>query len=252
MYCNTVHSQARHLLIIACSQRKRLDDGLLPAIARYDGPTFRLLRRFLQQQPLESLDIYILSAEFGLVWQEYLIPYYDHKMTNKRARELQPEVIAKLKYTFNITSYEKVCICVGKNYFKALDGYDKLITSTSSVQIATGSLGKKLFHLYAWLYGNPPENSHAHLEKNAVLGKACLKGIEVEMTSAEVIDIARRALEDKKGNPNSYQSWYVLVDGKRVSPKWLVSQLTKLPVSKFHSIAARRMLIQLGVKVSCL
>jgi len=31
------------LLILSCSQRKRPDSGLLPAIERYDGPVFRVV-----------------------------------------------------------------------------------------------------------------------------------------------------------------------------------------------------------------
>jgi hypothetical protein len=39
------------MLILACSRRKRPDEGLLPAIERYDGPAFRVLRRFLREMP---------------------------------------------------------------------------------------------------------------------------------------------------------------------------------------------------------
>ena len=39
------------MLILACSRRKRPDEGLLPAIERYDGPTFCVLRRFLREVP---------------------------------------------------------------------------------------------------------------------------------------------------------------------------------------------------------
>ncbi|WP_373537310.1 DUF6884 domain-containing protein [Microcoleus sp.] len=70
----------RHLLILACSQRKRSDTDSLPAIERYDGPTFRLLRRFLRKQPSAPLEIYILSAKFGLIPSDYPIPDYDQKM----------------------------------------------------------------------------------------------------------------------------------------------------------------------------
>ena len=52
-------SQSRHLLIISCTRRKSSDVGLIPAIARYDGPKFRVLRRFFQQQPLNYLDIIV-------------------------------------------------------------------------------------------------------------------------------------------------------------------------------------------------
>jgi hypothetical protein len=35
----------RYLLILACSQRKRPDPGLLPAIERYDGVNFRIFEK---------------------------------------------------------------------------------------------------------------------------------------------------------------------------------------------------------------
>lgn len=237
----------RHLLILACSQRKRLDTESLPAIERYDGPTFRLLRRFLRKQPSAPLEIYILSAKFGLIPSDYLIPNYDQRMTKMRSRQLQPEVIAKFENILNAKSYQQLCICLGRDYFLALDKYDMLIKSGLAVRIATGSLGKKLATLHDWLYGKPPELASG--KAIDLQGKACLKGIEVVLTAAEVLDVARQALVEGKGNPASYQSWYVLVGDRRVSPKWVVSLLTGLPVSDFHSSAARRMLQQLGVEI---
>lgn len=237
----------RHLLILACSQRKRLDTESLPAIERYDGPTFRLLRCFLRKQPSAPLEIYILSAKFGLIPSDYQIPNYDQRMTKMRSRQLQPEVIAKFENILNAKPYQQLGICLGRDYFLALDKYDMLIKSGLAVRIATGSLGKKLAILHDWLYGKPPELASG--QAIDLQGKACLKGIEVVMTPAEVLDVTRQALVEGKGNPASYQSWYVLVGDRRVSPKWVVSLLTGLPVSDFHSSAARRMLIKLGIEV---
>ncbi len=78
------------------------------------------------------------------------------------------------------------------------------------------------------------------------------QGVEVVMTPEQVLNVGSQALLEGKGNPSSYQSWYVVVDEQRVSPKWLVSQLTGLPVGSFHSREARRMLVQLGVTIKCL
>jgi hypothetical protein len=44
-------TRTRRMLILACSRRKRPDEGLLPAIERYDGPAFRMVRRFLREMP---------------------------------------------------------------------------------------------------------------------------------------------------------------------------------------------------------
>lgn len=240
-------SDSPYLLIIACSRRKRSEGDLLPAIERYDGPAFRVLRRFLHSQPSAPLDIYVLSAKYGLIPSDELIPDYDQKMTAERSRQLQLEVIAKFEDILNVKSYQKLCLCLGRDYFLALDKYDMLLKSGLAVQIATGSLGKKLTTLHDWLYGKPSELAIG--EASTLTGKACLKGIEVTMTPTEVLDVARQALAYGKGNPTSYQSWYVLVDEQRVSPKWVVSLLTELPVRDFHSSAARRMLQQLGIRV---
>ncbi|MGI8469157.1 MAG: hypothetical protein ACR2N3_11970, partial [Pyrinomonadaceae bacterium] len=50
-------------------------------------------------------------------------------------------------------------------------------------------------------------------------------------------------------NLQNYQSWFVLVDDFKISPKWLVSRLINLPVGKFHSDQARKVLQRLGIKV---
>lgn len=238
------------LLILACSKRKRSDIELLPAIERYDGPIFRLLRRFLRQPTSASLDIYILSAEFGLISQDRLIPDYDRKMTKQRSQQLQPEVVNKLRSVLASKHYSEICICLSRDYFTAIEKYDTLIHDDSVVVIATGAIGKKLVTLHHWLYGDWPQ---LHQSKTALTsaGKAYLKGVEVTKTPEQIIDLARQRLADGTGKPRSYQSWYVLIDGQKISPKWLVSELTGLPVSSFHSSAARKLLIKLGIEVKC-
>ena len=69
------------------------------------------------------------------------------------------------------------------------------------------------------------------------------------MTPDEVLTAARQALVEGRGRPSNYRSWYVQVDDQRVGPKWLVSQLTGLPVSAFVADEARRALRQLGIPV---
>ena len=68
-------TQSRRLLILACSQRKRLDPQPLPVLERYDGPAFRVLRKFLRDSPCEAqrIDISVLSAEFGLLSAQQMI-----------------------------------------------------------------------------------------------------------------------------------------------------------------------------------
>lgn len=238
----------RSLLIVSCSQRKGSDPGLLPAIDRYDGPTFRLLRRFLKESPSPPLDIFILSAKFGLIPHNQPIPNYDQRMTQLRAQELHPSVMSELGHIFSSRSYQRVCICMGRDYLVALDGYNTLALSEMSIKVAVGAPGHKLAQLHYWLYGKS-SSKRSNMQVTTSKGKACIRGIKVVMTPTEVLDIARRALVEGYGEPTNYQSWYVLVDDERVAPKWLVSQMTGLPVSTFQSHEARNVLQHLGIGV---
>jgi hypothetical protein len=44
----------RRLLILACSATKRSEPGRIHALIRYDGPSYRVVRRFLQRHPVEA------------------------------------------------------------------------------------------------------------------------------------------------------------------------------------------------------
>jgi hypothetical protein len=80
------------LLILSCSATKRLDAHSLPAVERYDGPAYRLTRKYVRECPAQRqcLDILIVSAEFGLLTGDALIPLYDRRMDAQRASALRP------------------------------------------------------------------------------------------------------------------------------------------------------------------
>ncbi len=79
---------SRYLLIMACSQRKRPEPQPLPAIERYDGPAFQVLRKWQRAQtapaPLTAL---VLSAEFGLIPVTQPLPFYEHRLTPTEAAD---------------------------------------------------------------------------------------------------------------------------------------------------------------------
>jgi hypothetical protein len=244
----TLNSHEKRLLILGCSRRKRNNLDKLTAIERYDGPSFRVLRNFFKQHPLEVVDVYIVSAEFGLIAGDTPIPNYDRLMTKVRSQELQSPVRVKLQQILQKGDYRSILFCLSQNYLQVLGDCESLHKEDFKIQIATGTLGRKLSVLYKWLYGRVPQYLHSS-STIAPCGKATLKGIEVALTEAEVMEIARQALKQGQGKPDNYQTWYVLVGDRPVSPKWLVSQLTGLPVSAFHSQSARRMLQQLGIQI---
>jgi len=236
------------LLLLSCSQRKKFEEGSLPAIDRYDGPAYRVLRRYFKQSLRESVEVRILSAKYGLISPNCNLPYYDRRMTEEQAESLRQEVLTSLDAILNSQTYKNFLICLGKDYTKAIYGYESIIPDGLTVQVATGGLGRKLSILHDWLYGDS-SNLHNNHDSVVTKGVVCLRGIEVNLTPEQVLEIARQAISTKEPKVASYQSWYVQVDDQRVAPKWLVSQITGLPVSNFVTDQARRVLSQLGISV---
>lgn len=142
----------RRLLLLSCSERKLPDPGLLPAIKRYDGPIFRVLRRFLRERSVEMLDVYILSARFGLLPSYQAIPYYDECMTRQRARELRPEVLAQLGRIFKMANYQEALVCLGRDYWLALEGYEAVIPRGLDICVAFGPMGRRQAQVHEWLW----------------------------------------------------------------------------------------------------
>lgn len=143
----------RRLLILSCSQRKRVSEDLLPALKRYDGPLFFVLRRFLRECSGEAkeLDVYILSAAYGLISEDSLIALYDQKMNLSRAIELHPQV----KTTFSgilQNNYASICFALGKSYLKVFEGLQDLIPASTESIVIHGPIGKKQTQLKRWLW----------------------------------------------------------------------------------------------------
>src|SRR5260221_14613918 len=97
------------MLIIACSQRKCLEPGLLPALERYDGGSYRLLRKAKREGYLpEKLDVLILSAKYGLITASTSIATYEQRMTLERAKELQAQTVQTLQNYVQQNSFREV------------------------------------------------------------------------------------------------------------------------------------------------
>ena len=234
--------------MLACSQRKRLDAGVLPAIDRYDGPAFRLLRRYQRQNSVLCVDVKTLSAKYGLISTDYSLPYYDCRITKEQSEILHRQVIPELETVFSSRTYTNLLICLGKDYLKAIYGYEAIIPQGITVQIAIGGMGRKLSILHDWLYSDLSSLQNPQLSA-LPKGSACIRDVEVKLTPDQILDVARLAISKGERNTTRYQSWYVPIDDQQVAPKWLVSQITGLPVSNFVTDEARRVLTQLGVEV---
>ena len=142
----------RRLLILSCSERKHTSKELLPAIERYNGPVFFVLRRFLRDCPdkAKSLDVYILSAAHGLIPASYPITSYDQKMVQYRVSELRPQVLSTFDELMQI-NYTSLCLVMGRTYFAVLEGWQDLVPTNVVLMVAKGPMGMKQAQLKNWL-----------------------------------------------------------------------------------------------------
>ncbi len=254
----------KRCLIIGCSQTKINTPGDIPAIERYDGPAFRVLRRFLANESprhqADQLDVFILSAEYGLIEGKKEVPVYDRRMTQQRAGEIHDDVLNTFKQKITGQNYTELFLSMGKTYLLALDGFEELLSPATNVIVSRKTAGRKLTELKAWLTGQEePVSGQLSLPLDdtgqngrfayPVRGKARLKGVELTTTPEEIYEVARQALATEAGKPHNFKDWYVLVDEQKVAPKWLVSQLSGAPVSQFDAGAARRVLNALGIPI---
>jgi hypothetical protein len=241
----TRNATSHRLLILSCSRRKRPAKRPLPAVERYDGPAFQVLRKFIAECPgkARSLDVFILSGKYGLIAADRPIACYDTRLTPQQAESLRPKTLTEIERILARRKYKKFFLSVGQTYLRALAGYERLIPKRVVVTPAFGSSGRRQAALRDWLRDEPPRKLQVSRR-----GAACLRGVKITLTPEEVKSIACRALAAGKGRPDAYQSWSVSINGRRVAPKWLVSQLTGLPVRAFATDEARRVLAQLGIE----
>ncbi len=137
------------LLLISCSQRKRRDPGLLPAINRYDGPAFQVLRRYLRTPRHPQLQVYVLSAEFGVISSHTPIPYYNRRMTIERARHLREKNTEMLESILGQQQCMELFICASMAYQEAVD--QSSLECLLPVRLAARGQGPKLASLHRWL-----------------------------------------------------------------------------------------------------
>lgn len=80
------------ILVTACGRSK--EGRSFPAWRLYKSPRIRYLKKKADSL---KIDLYILSAEYGLVYSEEVISPYNTLMDSKRSKELIPVVRSQLK-----------------------------------------------------------------------------------------------------------------------------------------------------------
>ncbi|ETA67184.1 Protein of unknown function (DUF328) [Methanolobus tindarius DSM 2278] len=140
------------LMILPCSKRKADFEDEIPAIERYEGQYFRIIKNYIDDfSNCDGFDIAILSAKYGLIEPMEKIENYDLKMNDSIALELNKSVIKKLKVMNKKKQYKEVAINLGETYFKAINGYEKIFGDNTELTIFEGKIGKRQQQMKKWL-----------------------------------------------------------------------------------------------------
>jgi len=124
----------------------------LPAIERYDGINYRVIKKLQREGNFpDDLDIGIISAKYGFLTSDIPIDYYNQKMTKERAFELESRVSTEVNEFLQNNGYSKIFINLGKEYRLALNGFDEALPSNMEIIYAKGAIGQKASQMKEWL-----------------------------------------------------------------------------------------------------
>lgn len=140
------------MLIVSCSARKVRVEGLVPAWTLYDGVTYRMLKRLqrMGEWP-QGVDIFIVSARYGLIRPDTPIAFYDELMTEATARRQAERNRQLLRRAFSERGYAEVFVAMGRTYLAALEPTSDWLPGNVPLQVAQGGSGRKMRALKIWL-----------------------------------------------------------------------------------------------------
>ena len=137
----------KRLLLISCSATKR--EGIsLPAVRRYDGPKYRVLRKALAEG-IEPPVIRILSAAYGIIKPEHPTAHYDIPLSRGRADELHFDGYWRGDFDARTLEADEVFVMAGGLYLELLLSWRR--PWAGRWLIASGAPGERLRQLGLWL-----------------------------------------------------------------------------------------------------
>ena len=143
----------RSLLIISCSGRKINTVGRMPAFERYDGQSYRIIRKAIREDCFPSnLDILIISAKLGLLRWDEEIEDYDQLMSKEQAQKLRPSIQEDLESFLDGRDYDKLFINMGVTYLETLEGFEWQKHFNEKIE-AKGRIGEKSSQMKSWVRG---------------------------------------------------------------------------------------------------
>jgi len=128
------------------------DHGRIPAFTRYDGPSYRIIKKLARENRLSlNIDIYVISAKYGLINSSYSIDKYNRKMTPARAIKLRPKILQVICNLFENNLFDDVFINMGKLYLLSIEGIENILPEGTRLIYAKGRIGQKNSQMKKWL-----------------------------------------------------------------------------------------------------
>lgn len=150
----------RRLIIVSESLRRLKEPSEpIPALDRFDGIYFRIIKKYRRKGKLQDTDCIIVSKSFGIICQNEKISYYkpDHidtigylNMNKNQIKKLRGKNLAKFKEIFDKNKYSEIFVNVGKRFMELIEGFEKL-TSAKIIYASGPGLGPKAQHLKRWI-----------------------------------------------------------------------------------------------------
>lgn len=245
----------RPLLLLTCSARKRLDSGELPAIERYDGPMFRVLRRFRNQHPNLEFETFILSARFGWMGEQTPTPLYDQQPSDDPNWRLESQLA--LAHLIESKNWGPIFFDIGARYRLAVGSIAQNIPSSTEVRWAQGAPGMRTAQLGFWLENLAPHFARATPDivpynLSCAGHQAMFQGKTFRVEAAQLRALAKRWRDSPispKARPFHWSVAIQLPHAVQYVPlKWLVSQIVGVPPGQFSTEQAKVFLCQIGME----
>ncbi|WP_342708156.1 DUF6884 domain-containing protein [Natrinema salaciae] len=142
------------LLIQSCSKSKKQTDEPISAMELYSGYFFKIIKKSRREETVNSnIDVGILSAKYGFVKSDEKITAYDRQMNSERAMEIGSTMREELRNYISHEGYDRIIINAGKEYRKAINGFDDGL-SVDIYEITGDGLGLKGRSLKRFLRGD--------------------------------------------------------------------------------------------------
>lgn len=139
----------RTLIVISCSARKkRSPPPPIPAITRYDGVLFTVIRKAVREKRMRpNTTVIIISAKYGVVRAGTKIPFYDQRLTASQATTLAPRVRSTLAAIVRKGKYQRKFVNLGRDYASMIQDLPAL----RGAVWASGSIGQRAAVLKSWI-----------------------------------------------------------------------------------------------------